>query len=573
MNINRLLLLLSPLLSLLLLSCASLTAPNGGPDDKTGPEVLVSTPASKATNINTNTRISFTFSEWISTKKTKCISIFPPVAFSTKFHNNKLEIYPLEKLRDSTTYHVLITSTLLDLHGNPISPFNLIFSTGPDLDSGSIRGCIIDPTRKAAQYRIALFTPKDLADSGVCGTPSYLLQSDTSGKFDFSNLKVGSYRAVAYNDVNNDAHLQSATESVFTPEDSLINIDSHTSSVTFFPSEFDTSFPRITNLKAANNKIVSAAWNKAYDSLVFYPPVISIERTNPMEKVQNVKYVPLKNSLSFMLYTEKPLNIAPYRVISSTVRIFDNQSHSDTVLFNGNNAFDTIYPSLRVAPDTNSTVNLNPEIKFIWSKPVIATAPLFLKDQSGDSVPTLLSPGYSDTTTISPVSRLHPSSIYSISFSKSHFRDLYGNSVFSDDSTDTADTVLIKTLDSDNIALSLQGSAPCLGHSENRLWFYTPFDSPDTKYLATDSAGSFRFDSIAAGKGQIGYFVDKNRNRNPDKGRLYPWRSPEPYITSTDTIEARARWDVEGISVPVCDPCQFFTMDSIKTDTIGSARQ
>lgn len=570
---NKQLLLLLPLLVLHIFSCASLTSPNGGPDDKTGPEVLVSTPASKTTNINTDTKISFTFSEWISNKKTNCISIFPPVAYSIKIHSNKLEIYPQEKLRDSTTYHVLITSTLLDLHGNPISPYNLIFSTGPDLDSGSIHGCIIDPAKKTAQYRIALFTPKDLIDSGVCGTPSYLLQTDTTGKFNFANLKVGSYQAIAYIDVNNDAHLQASTESVFTPEDSLIHIDQHSPMVTFYPSLFDTSYPRVTNLKAINNRILSAAWNKEYDSLVFNPPIIKIERTNPVETLQNVKYVPLNNSPSFMLCTDNPMAIAPYRVISSTVRLFDNQVFSDTILFNGNNIIDTTFPTLIAKPDTSSIINLIPEIKLIWSKPVTATTHLFLKDQSGDSIPAHLSKGYSDTTVIIPVSRLHPSTVYSITFPKSHFHDLYGNAILSKDSSDTADTVIVKTIDVDSIASSIQGAAPCLSHSETRVWFYAPFVSPDIKYLTKDSAGTFRFDSIAAGKGHVGYFMDKNKNRTPDKGRLYPWYSPEPYLSATDTVEARARWDVEGISVSICDPCQFTSNDTLSTDTIKSADQ
>ncbi len=573
MKINQLLLLL-PLLALHIFSCASQTMPSGGPDDTTGPEILISYPAPKSTNISTDTKIGFAFSEWISNKKTNCISIFPPVAYSTKIHNNKLEIYPQEKLQDSTTYHILITSALLDLHSNPISPYNLIFSTGPELDSGSIRGCIIDPTEKTAQYRIALFTQEDLADSGVSGTPSYLLQTDTTGNFDFSNLKVGSYQAIAYIDVNNDAHLQTLTESVFTPEDSLIRIDQNTPLVTFYPSLFDTSFPEITNLKANNNKILSGAWSKGYDSLVFNPPTITIERTNPVETMQNVKYAPINNSLSFMLRTGSPMDIAHYRVVSSIVRIFDNQTFSDTIPFNGINTVDTTFPILMSKPDTNTVMNLTPEIKLIWSKPVISTTPLFLKaHSSGDSVAALLSRGYSDTTIIKPVHRLLPSTVYSIIFPKNHFRDLYGNVVFSNDSNDIADTVMVNTIESDSIALSVQGAAPCLDYSENRLWFYAPLTSQNIKYFASDSAGSFRFDSITAGKGQVGYFIDKNKNRTPDKGRIYPWHSPEPYISSTDTIEARARWDVEGISVSICDPCGFSRADSARVDTVDTKGQ
>lgn len=132
---------------------------------------------------------------------------------------------------------------------------------------------------------------------------------------------------------------------------------------------------------------------------------------------------------------------------------------------------------------------------------------------------------------------------------------------------------MVKTIDIDSIASSLQGTAPCLSHSETRVWFFATFVSPDIKYLTADSAGTFRFDSIAAGKGHVGYFMDKNKNRIPDKGRIYPWHSPEPYFSATDTVEARARWDVEGVSVSICDPCGFSAIDSISADTVDSKAQ
>lgn len=541
---------------LFIFSCASLTPPNGGPDDKTGPEVLTSTPAFDAINVSKDTRISFTFSEWISTKPVKCISIFPPVAFKHKLYNNKLDIFPLTKLRDSTTYHVLITSSLLDLHGNPITPLNLIFSTGPALDSGYIRGCIIDSSTKSSQYRLALFSEKDLADSGVFGTPSYLLQTDTSGTFDFKHIKVNTYQPIAYVDKNNDAHLQSGTEAVFTTEDSLIFIDKETPQIMFFPALFDTSFPQITGLKAINEKIISAAWSRTYDSLVFNAPKIMIERADTTDKLLNVKYLPLNNSLTFALSTNLPLKIAPYRVVYSSTRIFDSKIFTDTVLFNGTNIADSINPGLHIKPDTNSVTDLTTPIRLIWTEPVTITKPLYVINSAGDSIQMSISAGHSDTSVITPFSRLSPGTIYKLIFTKDFARDLYGNTILMKDSSDTLDTLWIRTVNPDSIATSLQGGSSCLKHSDSRIWVYAPWGLSQRKHYTKDSSGIFRFDSIAASKGQIGYFIDKNDNRVPDKGRLYPWHSPEPYLMSTDTVEARARWDIEGVNVNICEPCK-----------------
>jgi hypothetical protein len=42
----------------------------------------------------------------------------------------------------------------------------------------------------------------------------------------------------------------------------------------------------------------------------------------------------------------------------------------------------------------------------------------------------------------------------------------------------------------------------------------------------------------------------------PSPGSLVPWVAPEEFRAFPDTVEARARWDVEGISVPAaCELC------------------
>ena len=161
---------ISTLCLLIVLSCAHQMTPGGGPDDKTGPVVLSVSPDLKSVNVNRNTEIRFTFSEWIDKKSDKGISIFPPVEFKSKIKGNSLIIKPVTELAESTTYHVEAGSMLKDLRGNPVTtPYSLIFSTGPTLDSGAISGCVVDPSKNLLQPRIALFSPKEKADSGFPG--------------------------------------------------------------------------------------------------------------------------------------------------------------------------------------------------------------------------------------------------------------------------------------------------------------------------------------------------------------------------------------------------------------------
>ncbi len=69
------------------------------------------------------------------------------------------------------------------------------------------------------------------------------------------------------------------------------------------------------------------------------------------------------------------------------------------------------------------------------------------------------------------------------------------------------------------------------------------------------------------------YFVDYNSDQTYSPGTLFPWVPPEPRYSYADTIEARARWDIEGLEVPACDVCpkkveQPVSLEEIVQDTL-----
>ena len=63
--------------------------------------------------------------------------------------------------------------------------------------------------------------------------------------------------------------------------------------------------------------------------------------------------------------------------------------------------------------------------------------------------------------------------------------------------------------------------------------------------------------TIPGGKGLLSCWRDGNRNGKIDKGMLVPWLPPEPFSVFADTIEARARWEVEGVEPrSACKGCK-----------------
>ncbi|MBN1982060.1 MAG: hypothetical protein JW795_11045, partial [Chitinivibrionales bacterium] len=64
-----------------------------------------------------------------------------------------------------------------------------------------------------------------------------------------------------------------------------------------------------------------------------------------------------------------------------------------------------------------------------------------------------------------------------------------------------------------------------------------------------EKKSGIRFDSLPSGKGTVTCFSDINGNSTHDRGRIFPWQAPEPIYTFADTIEARSRWDIEGVAL------------------------
>ncbi|NLG18101.1 MAG: hypothetical protein GX556_12285 [Fibrobacter sp.] len=534
-------------------SCAHQMTPGGGPDDKTGPSVHSITPRTGSVNVDKNTEIILTFSEWIASGSERGISIFPPVEFKTKIKGKVLHIQP-DELSDSTTYHVEINSSLKDLRGNPVTtPYTLVFSTGPTLDSGVIEGCVTDPSRDLLQPKIALFSEKELADTGLVGPPSYLLQTDSTGRFRFNNIRTGKYRVIGYFDVNNDSRLQAGTEQVFMPQDSMIAIKNQLADIALFPAVFDTAFPRIISLQTSN-KLIKGKWNKPFDSLSFNQPEIVIENAkNPSEKITDFKYLLYTNTIGFAIKTAVTAEKTEYRFIYTMSRKNSIGSLRDTVAFNGSDSADTVRPALK-RWDSDNARDLRPLLKMIWTEPVLLKDSLLMTGSSGDTVFVSSPESFSDTTTAVMLSDLKPGSSYQMVIFDRSGEDLSGNAIAIKDTSDTAANIVITTPDIDSLATSLQGGAKCLSNRSNIKWVFSHFNGKT--YTTDDSSGTFLFSLIPAGEGLIGYFEDRNGNGLQDPGKLVPWIGPEEQMMSPDTVEARARWDIEGLEIPVCEICK-----------------
>ncbi len=203
MNIRLQLLLVSVIAVTLLGSCATPVPPQGGPPDRTPPEIEETRPANETVNFD-GREIRFTFSKFVNRSTfEQAIEIEPDLAigFDVSWRRKTAIVEFDRDLPENTTVIIKIGTELTDTRNNKLaSQYDFAISTGPEIDDGSATARI----RKASDgkadsgYRVFLYRePFDLS-----ARANYVAQTDTAGMVQFSYLAEDTYKAIWVDDVN-----------------------------------------------------------------------------------------------------------------------------------------------------------------------------------------------------------------------------------------------------------------------------------------------------------------------------------------------------------------------------------
>jgi uncharacterized protein (DUF2141 family) len=198
----------------LIISCANVTSPTGGPKDTIPPTLIRSIPKQQEKNYK-GTQIMLEFNEWMKLKNPKEeIIITPNVKELNVIAKKNLVIIDFEeKLKDSTTYSIAFRESLQDLNeGNPVEDYHLAFSTGTEIDSLEMSGTVTQLMKglPAEKYTVAIYQV-DTFDI-FKHKPVYFTRTDKKGKFKIQNLKAGDYSIYAFDDKNKNLLLETKSE-------------------------------------------------------------------------------------------------------------------------------------------------------------------------------------------------------------------------------------------------------------------------------------------------------------------------------------------------------------------------
>ncbi len=218
----------------LMLGCAQIVTPDGGPKDATPPRVVSCTPDSAATNF-TGKKIVITFDEYISLNElNKQMIISPSVKRKPEVSIRKkdLIIEFKDSLEPNTTYSISFGKAIRDItETNTLNNFRFVFSTGPFIDSLKLSGTVVNAQTLRGEKNVLVMLYRDTKDSVIYKQkPYYYTRTDDNGNYEITNLAASSYKLFALDDQGED-YLYNTPDERIAFTDSLINLTADRDSV------------------------------------------------------------------------------------------------------------------------------------------------------------------------------------------------------------------------------------------------------------------------------------------------------------------------------------------------------
>jgi len=183
--------------------CATPSQPTGGPRDEEGPQIIRTKPETGTTNFSGRS-ITLEFSEFVERSSLNQAIVVEPdigIGYDLDWGRKSVAIEFDQKLPDLTTLIVTIGTDFKDVNGNKMAkPQKVAVSTGPEIDEGKLFGRVVDAGtgKKQEGQRILLYRePYELGEKA-----NYIASTDTSGQFQFSYLREGTYKAFWVDDRN-----------------------------------------------------------------------------------------------------------------------------------------------------------------------------------------------------------------------------------------------------------------------------------------------------------------------------------------------------------------------------------
>lgn len=230
--------LMAVAVSVLLVACASIGSPEGGPRDYTPPQVVKSSPEAGALNFK-GQKVEITFDEIVNLKdqqKKVIVSPAPKSMPMIRTVGKKVTIEFREPLEENTTYVIDFSNAIEDNNeSNQMDGYTFAFSTGDVIDTLAVSGIVLRANDLEPMQHVIVGLHSNLNDTAFTHVPlERVSRTNDRGKFTIRNLKPGSYHVFALSDVDGDYRMARTEDIAFLDEIIVPSTSQYTSQDTVF---------------------------------------------------------------------------------------------------------------------------------------------------------------------------------------------------------------------------------------------------------------------------------------------------------------------------------------------------
>ncbi len=251
-----------------IISCATPTQPTGGPADNT-PPVITDTEPQNGTVLFDGDEIRFFFDKYVNRESFASNFRIDPiegVRYDLRWSGRSVRVRFEEPLPDSTTVIFTVGTGFSDTNRNRIrEPFVLALSTGDTIDEGEIEGRVIDAQSGRGKEEAFVFLYRQPFD--LEGRAAYVAETDSAGRFTFTYLSSGTYKAFWVDDRNRNRRWERASESArpFYRESVHVNQQRTSQLGRTYISEPDTIRPRLQGTGMLSSQRLRLRYSKGME--------------------------------------------------------------------------------------------------------------------------------------------------------------------------------------------------------------------------------------------------------------------------------------------------------------------
>ncbi|MCK5401513.1 MAG: Ig-like domain-containing protein [Flavobacteriaceae bacterium] len=516
------------IISFLLANCANRGTPTGGDKDITPPVITKSIPENYSVNFNSN-EIKIYFDEYIKVKDLrKQLIISPPMNLDPEITplgsaSKYITIKIFDTLQSNTTYAFNFGESIVDNNEeNPYPYYRYVFSTGPFIDSLSVKGAIIDAVnQKPDEFVSVLLYDIDstFTDSIIYKQkPKYITNTlDSTTTFKLENLKAGKYLMIALKDENSNYTFQQKTDKIGFLKD-FITVSTDTSTIyTIKLFNEDIDF-KATRPKLISGNKIAFGYDGSYKNMKIN--LLSNSPNNFESKITKDQ----KTDSLFYWYQ-------PKFEADSLLFLVSNKSYADTLIVKLKSLDKD---SLVIKPIQNRTISFTENFE------IEANIPLTTIDKEKITILDKDSTQVDFTTTFDELNNRYTffftkkeQERYEIQMLPDAFTDFFENK------NDTLNYSLsTKTYDDyGNVRVTLKNATyPVIVQLTN-------VNGEVKRELYSTEPEVLDFRHLNPGKYYIRVIFDANENKKYDSGNYLKKRQPERISYFPDLLDIRAGWD------------------------------